>query len=206
MRTLLAETAAGRKRSLEKAQRVIQPVWRGAWTRMRLKRFALDDDDDMVFEKVDVGAIAELGERNTREASRFATVLRNTMGGQSLFDVPDDVAPGDVGTEDARPQSMPMPGRPQRAAAMANMAATPPAGGGSMTGRLRASASATLTPHSPDSNGGSRRQSAPPGQQQQPGATEVDPEWGAGVAAQIKKRDAKQAKAKKEFERRSKLR
>jgi hypothetical protein len=207
MRKLIAETAAGRRRALERAQRAIQPLWRGAWTRMRLKRFAAvddDDDDDMVFERVDVGAFDRMDEANQRDASRFATALRNTMGARdALFELPPAPTAAEAAGE-GRPQSMPMPGGPTGRVSggvisAGGFGAVP---GGSLSGR-RPAPSATLTPHSPDAGAPRRGGSAPVAQ---PEATVVDPEWGAGVAAAIKKRDAKQNRAKKDLERRNKLR
>ena len=48
---------AGRIRRYERAAKIIQPVWRGAWVRNRLRKAKVldDDDDDELFQKVEVG-------------------------------------------------------------------------------------------------------------------------------------------------------
>jgi hypothetical protein len=192
-RTLVAKLRAlcivngmrnNRDTKLLAAAKRIQPVWRGAWTRLRLKRNQLDFGDDTAFTRV------------AFDDEKYSRLLRNTQGmsfahmvSNMMTSVPkapnfDVSAMRPLG--DDRPRSQPL----QTGHSQSFVVNSPTNGLGSRS----------LPGTPPTLPGGSAYPPSPPSGQRssaRPGHTREDEAmWGSDVAEQIAKRNAKRDKAR----------
>jgi hypothetical protein len=208
LRHLLLSAAQSRDRIYAAAARRIQPLWRGAWTRMRLAKALRpdDDDDDVLFKRVDIDAeLAQLEAGIVPRGSAVVTMRRQAAGahdgaGGRLFELPPEPRPPASARDAAsaggrpgllsdvssplmpRPNSMPSSHRPPAKMAHNDERQAP------MT---PSNLGAT---HS--SNGGvAKAMSA----SYAPTQAQPDEAWG-DVAAQIRKRDMKRAGEKRKQE------
>lgn len=155
-----------RLRALAKAAQVIQPVWRGAWTRMRLARARMPDDDE-TFQPVSIDEqLSHLG------STAAATTTVTSLFQRAMVQLPR--AP-----QFAIPDA-PIPARdePQRTSSAS-------------TQRLPHEGSSDVAPTPPRPASMSARDGSRGVASASQGMPCIDEQWGASLAAQIHKRDKK---------------